>query len=173
VLNLNVTPSPQGSGAHGTSKDGAPQGSATHDDGAPVLETTSAVDATAAGGGTTATTDLVARMSSSLLQTGAAATSSNDDDMLKVIMGHPCLQAPGLIPLPEPLDVAHSTLSKVRLVFQREWDELGVKQQCLMDWGSMIKVWTKSVQQKVMELRANLDKLEEVLKKEHAANGQG
>jgi hypothetical protein len=37
----------------------------------------------------------------------------------------------------------------------------------------MIKVWTKSVQQKVMELRANLDKLEEVFKKEHAANGQG
>jgi hypothetical protein len=110
-----------------------PQGSAIHDDGAPVLETTSAVDATAGGGGTTATTDPAARASSSLLQTGAATTSSNDDDMLKVIMGHPCLQAPGLIPLPEPLDVAHSTLSQVRLVFQREWDELGVKQQCLMD----------------------------------------
>jgi hypothetical protein len=58
-------------------------------------------------------------------------------------------------------------------VFQWEWDELGAKQQCLTDWGSMIKVWTKSVQQKVMELRANLDKLEEVFKKEHAANGQG
>jgi hypothetical protein len=152
-------PSPQGSGAHGTSKDGAPQGLATHDDGAPVLETTSAVDVTAGGGGTMTTTDPAAMTSSSLLQTGAAATSSNDDDMLEVIMWHPCLQAPGLIPLPEPLDAAHSTLRQVRLVFQLEWDELGVLQHCLTDWGSMIKVWTKSVQQKVMELRVNLDKL--------------
>jgi hypothetical protein len=82
---------------------------------------------------------------------------------------HSCLQASKPISLLEALDTAHSSLRQVWLVFQWEWDELGEEQQCLKDWGSMLKAWTNSAQQKAVEKSAYMDKVEEVLKEEQVA----
>jgi hypothetical protein len=48
--------------------------------------------------------------------------------MFEIVVGHPCLQAPEPISLPEALDTTHSALCQVRHVLHREWDELGVEQ---------------------------------------------
>jgi hypothetical protein len=136
-----------------------------HDAGIPVPETTSAVGVTPAGS-TMTTTNLATGTSSFVPQMGVAATSSDDDDVFEVIMGCPCLQVPELISLLEVLGTTHSALHHVRHVLQRDWDELRVEQQHLKDFGSMLKAWTKSVQQKAVDKRAYLDTLEAVLKEE-------
>jgi hypothetical protein len=82
---------------------------------------------------------------------------------------HPCLQASKPISLLEALDTTHSSLRQVWLVFQWGWDELGEEQQRLKDWGSMLKAWTNSAQQKAVEKSAYMDKVEEVLKEEQVA----
>jgi hypothetical protein len=112
------------------------------------------------------TIDSMVGMSSSMPQMTAAATSPDDDNMFEVIIGNPCLQAPEPISLLEALDTAHFVLHQVWLVFQREQEEQGAEQQHLKDWGSMLKVWTMSMQLKAIENRAYLDKLGEVLKEE-------
>jgi hypothetical protein len=50
------------------------------------------------------------------------------------------------VSLPEAMDMAHSTLRHVWHVLQWEWDELEAEQLCLKEWGSLLKMWTKSEQ---------------------------
>jgi hypothetical protein len=102
---------------------------------------------------------------------GAVTTwpDDDDDDEFEVIMGHPCFQGPEPISLPEAMDTAHAALSQVWHVLQLEWDQLGVEQQCLKEWGSLLKRRTKFVQQKAVEKRAHLDAMEKVLREEQVA----
>jgi hypothetical protein len=52
------------------------------------------------------------------------------------------------------------------VVFYQEWNELGAKQQHLKEWGSLLRVHTRSEKQKAAMKRAQLDAMEEVLKEE-------
>jgi hypothetical protein len=144
---------------------------AVHDGGVPAPESDSAMGATTVGDAT-ARTDLAAGVTSFQTQMGAAATLSDDDDEFEVIMGCPCFHALKPISLPEALDVAHSAVRQAHHVLQREWDDLGVKQQHLKEWGSLLKAHTKSEQQKVAAKREHLDAMEKVLKEEHVAIGR-
>jgi hypothetical protein len=97
---------------------------------------------------------------------GVAATSPDDDDEFEVIMGCPCLQTPDPTSLPAALDMAHVVLRQVQHVFYQEWNELGAEQQHLKEWGSLLRVHTRSEKQKAAMKRAQLDAMEEVLKEE-------
>jgi hypothetical protein len=56
--------------------------------------------------------------------------------------------------------MAHPALCQVRHIIQWERDDLEAKQQCLKEWGSLLKMRTKCEQQKVAAKRAQLDAIE-------------
>jgi hypothetical protein len=66
---------------------------------------------------------------------------------------------------------AHSALCLVQQVFQWEWDDLGVEQQRLKEWNSLLKSRTKSKKDKVKQRREQLDTMQDLLKEEQVTIG--
>jgi hypothetical protein len=114
VLNSNVTPSSQGSGARDTTGGDGPHDlavGAAHDGGVSAPESDPSTDATTISGAPMGI-ELAVEASSSHMQMGAATTSPNDNNVeIEVIMGRPCFHGPELISLPKALDMTHAALS--------------------------------------------------------------
>jgi hypothetical protein len=57
-------------------------------------------------------------------------------------------------------------------VLDREWDRVRAEQECLKDWGSLLKTWTLASQQQAARKRAHLDTMEEALREEQVTIGK-
>jgi hypothetical protein len=79
---------------------------------------------------------------------------------------------PKQVSLPEAMSMAFSGLCQVQQVLDREWDELRAEQQCLMYWGSLLKMWILAAQQQAPRKRAHLDATKEVLREEQVTIGK-
>jgi hypothetical protein len=54
----------------------------------------------------------------------------------------------------------------VQQVFQQEWDDLALEQWRLKEWKFLLKSWTKSKKEKLMQRREQLDAMEGLFKEE-------
>jgi hypothetical protein len=70
---------------------------------------------------------------------GGGAATTDDSDVLRVIMGHPGLRAPGHVSLPEVMGTTHFALRQAHDVLQREWGDIKEERHCLTEWGSLLK----------------------------------
>jgi hypothetical protein len=68
-----------------------------------------------------------------------AMTGDGDGNELEVVMGHSGLQTLRHISLSEAMGMTHFSLRQAQDVLQWERADIEEEQQCLMEWGSLLK----------------------------------